>query len=75
MSLTFGPGPFSPHRAGVFSVDVPVTTVEAEPHPRRMRALRKGRVIVDRERGWTVVLSFVVILTSLAARRSPRRRN
>lgn len=52
MSLTFGPGPFSSNRAGVLSVDLPVTTVYAEPYPRRMRAVRAGRVIVESERGW-----------------------
>lgn len=54
MSLTFGPGPFSLQRQGVLSVDVPVTTVYAEPYARRTRALRNGRVIVDSERGWMV---------------------
>lgn len=53
MSLTFGPGPFSPHRAGVFSSgDLPGTAAYAEPYPRRVRAMRRGEVVLDSERGW-----------------------
>ena len=53
MSLTFGPGPFSPHRAGVLSTgDLSGDAAWAEPYPRRMRAFRSGQVVLDSERGW-----------------------
>ncbi|HEX7536758.1 MAG TPA: DUF427 domain-containing protein [Dermatophilaceae bacterium] len=43
MSLTFGPGPFSPHRAGLFSAgELPATAAYAEPYPRRVRAFLRG---------------------------------
>ncbi len=53
MSLTFGPGPFSHHRAGVLSAgELPSTAAYAEPYPRRVRAFLRGQVVVDSERGW-----------------------
>lgn len=55
MSLTFGPGPFSPDRQGVFSGgDLPGTAAYAEPYPRRVRAFLHGRVVLDSESGWMV---------------------
>jgi len=53
VSLTFGPGPFSHHRAGLLSAgSLPSTAAYAEPYPRRVRAFRDGRVVLDSERGW-----------------------
>ena len=55
MSLTFGPGPFSPHRRGVFSTgNLPGATAYAEPYPRRVRAFLSDRAVLDSERGWMV---------------------
>lgn len=53
MSLTFGPGPFSPQRAGVFSTgEPPSSTAYAEPYRRRVRAFLHGQAVLDSERGW-----------------------
>lgn len=53
MSLTFGPGPFSPHRAGLLSAGaLPGDAAYAESYPRRVRAFLRGQVVLDSERGW-----------------------
>ena len=55
MSLSFGPGPFSPNRTGQFSVsELPDSLAYAEPYPRRVRALLDDRVVLDSEQGWMV---------------------
>lgn len=53
MSLTFGPGPFSGHRAGLLTTgDLPPAAAYAEPYPRRVRAFLGGRTVLDSARGW-----------------------
>lgn len=53
MSLTFGPAPFSRHRAGLLSAgQLPATAAYAEPYPRRVRAFLGGQVVLDSEHGW-----------------------
>ncbi len=55
MSLTFGPGPFSHHTAGLLSAgELQSGTAYAEPYPRRVRAFLRGKVVLDSERGWMV---------------------
>ena len=45
-----GHGPLSKEPAGWFSFPLPDNVVFAEPHPRRIQALRYGRVVIDTER-------------------------
>ena len=54
MSLVAGRGPLSPHPAGRFSAPVPPGVVYVEPHPRRVQAVRGGRVVIDTERALLV---------------------
>lgn len=50
MSLVAGRGPLSPDPAGRFSSPLPDNLVYVEPHPRRVQAIRDGRVMIDTER-------------------------
>lgn len=54
MSLVAGRGPLGPDRAGWFSGPVPDAIVYVEPHPRRVQAVRGGRVVIDTERALLV---------------------
>lgn len=49
MSLVAGHGPLSQDRAGWFSPAITGDLVYVEPHPRRVRALRGGRAVLDTE--------------------------
>ncbi|KKW63558.1 hypothetical protein AAV95_16500 [Mycolicibacterium elephantis] len=48
MSLVAGRGPLSRHPAGWFAPRIP-EVVYVEPHPRRVQAVRDGRVVIDTE--------------------------
>lgn len=50
MSLVAGHGPLSTDRAGWFSPEIATSLVYVEPHPRRVRAVRAGRTVLDTER-------------------------
>jgi uncharacterized protein (DUF427 family) len=50
MSLTAGSGPFGPRAKGRLNFVPPERVVYVEPWPRRVRAYRDGRTIVDSER-------------------------
>lgn len=50
MSLVAGGGPLSTERAGWFSPPITTSLVYVEPHPRRVRAVRGGRTVLDTER-------------------------
>jgi hypothetical protein len=50
MSLVAGRGPLSPDPAGRFSASLPDDLVYVEPHPRRVQAIRDGRMVIDTER-------------------------
>ncbi|ORB75115.1 DUF427 domain-containing protein [Mycobacterium scrofulaceum] len=54
MSLVAGRGPLSSHPAGRFSPAIPGDVVFIEPHPRRVQALRDGRLVIDTERALLV---------------------
>lgn len=54
MSLNAGTGPLGPNPAGRFSSPIPTGLVFVEPHPRRIRAERDGRVVLDTERALLV---------------------
>jgi uncharacterized protein (DUF427 family) len=54
VSLVAGHGPLGPRRAGWFSAPVPRDIVYVEPHPRRVRAVRAGRTVLDTERALLV---------------------
>lgn len=54
MSLVTGRGPLSKDPAGWFTPPLPVGVVFVEPHPRRVQALRDGRVVIDTERALLV---------------------
>jgi uncharacterized protein (DUF427 family) len=54
MSLVAGRGPLSRDPAGWFSPPLPADVVYVEPHPRRVQALRGGRVMIDTERALMV---------------------
>ena len=54
MSLVTGHGPLSTDPAGWFSPPLAAGTVFVEPHPRRIRALRGGRAVIDTERALLV---------------------
>ncbi|MEN3271884.1 MAG: hypothetical protein V7636_645 [Actinomycetota bacterium] len=47
MSLTIGSGPLSSDHAGRLSFALPDRVVVVDPHPRRVRALIGGQVVVD----------------------------
>ena len=49
MSLVAGRGPLSQDPAGWFQPPLPADVVFVEPHPRRVQALRDGRVVLDTE--------------------------
>ena len=49
MSQVAGRGPLSGDRAGRFSPQVTGDLVYIEPHPRRVRAVRDGRTVIDTE--------------------------
>ena len=49
MSLTIGRGPFGSNPAGRFNFDPPEAVVYVERFPRRVRAVREGRTVVDSE--------------------------
>lgn len=49
MTLTAGRGPFSVDPAGWFSTPIAEDLVFVEPHPRRVRAVRDGRTVIDTE--------------------------
>ena len=54
MSLVAGRGPLSNDPAGRFSPSVPADVVYVEPHPRRVQAVRGGRIVIDTERALMV---------------------
>lgn len=54
MSLTTGRGPLSPDPAGRFNPPLAAGRVYVEPFPRRVRAVRDGRLLVDSERALLV---------------------
>lgn len=54
MSLVAGSGPLSRDRAGQFSPPISGDLVYIEPHPRRVQAIRAGRVVLDTERALLV---------------------
>lgn len=49
MSLVAARGPLSKEPAGWFAPPLPADVVFVEPHPRRVQALRDGRVVLDTE--------------------------
>ena len=49
MSLVAGRGPLSSDPAGRFSPAIPADVVFIEPHPRRVQAIRDGRLVIDTE--------------------------
>lgn len=49
MSLVAGRGPLGTDPAGWFTPPLPPEVVFVEPHPRRVQALRGGRVVLDTE--------------------------
>jgi uncharacterized protein (DUF427 family) len=54
MTLVAGRGPLSNDPAGRFSPPVPADVVYVEPHPRRVQAVRGGRIVIDTERALMV---------------------
>lgn len=54
MSLVVARGPLGPDPAGWFSAPLPDELVYVEPHPRRIQAIRDGRVIIDTGRALMV---------------------
>jgi len=54
MTLVAGRGPLSGDPAGRFSPPVPDGVVYVEPHPRRVQAVRDGRLVIDTERALMV---------------------
>jgi uncharacterized protein (DUF427 family) len=54
MTLVAGRGPLSSDPAGRFFPPVPDGLVYVEPHPRRVQAVRDGRVVIDTERALMV---------------------
>ncbi|MCV7102155.1 DUF427 domain-containing protein [Mycobacterium palustre] len=54
MSLVAGRGPLSADPAGRFSPAIPADVVYVEPHPRRVQAVKDGRVVLDTERALMV---------------------
>ncbi len=54
MTLVAGRGPLSSDPAGRFAPPIPAGAVYIEPHPRRIQALRGGRVVIDTEQALLV---------------------
>lgn len=54
MTLVAGRGPLSSDPAGHFSPAIPADVVYVEPHPRRVQAVKDGRVVIDTERALMV---------------------
>jgi uncharacterized protein (DUF427 family) len=54
VGLTTGHGPLSPEPAGRFAPPLAPGSVFVEPHPRRVQAVRDGRVVLDTERALLV---------------------
>src|SRR6202046_1480570 len=54
MSMVTGHGPLSSAPAGWFSATVPAGVVYVEPHPRRVQAMKDGRMGIDTERALLV---------------------
>jgi uncharacterized protein (DUF427 family) len=54
MSLVAGRGPLSKDPSGWFAPPLPDDVVFVEPHPRRVQAIRDGRVLIDTERALLV---------------------
>jgi uncharacterized protein (DUF427 family) len=54
MTLVAGRGPLSNDPAGRFSPPVPDDVVYIEPYPRRVQAVRDGRIVIDTERALMV---------------------
>ena len=54
MSLVAARGPLGPDPGGWFSAPLPDDLVYVEPHPRRVQAIRNGRVVIDTERALMV---------------------
>jgi uncharacterized protein (DUF427 family) len=54
MTLVAGRGPLSTNPAGRFCPPVPAGVVYIEPHPRRVQAIRDGRIVIDTERALMV---------------------
>ena len=54
MSLVAARGPLGPDPAGRFSAPLPAGLVYVEPHPRRVQAIRDGRIVIDTERALLV---------------------
>jgi uncharacterized protein (DUF427 family) len=54
MTLVAGRGPLSRDPAGRFSPALPADVVYIEPHPRRVQAVRDGRLVIDTERALMV---------------------
>lgn len=50
MTLVAARGPLGPDPVGWFSPPVPADVVYAEPHPRRVQAVRDGATVIDTER-------------------------
>jgi len=54
MTLVAGRGPLSSDPAGRFSPPIPDGVVYVEPHPRRVQAVKDGRLVIDTERALMV---------------------
>lgn len=54
MTLVAGRGPLSGDPAGRFSPAIPDGVVYVEPHPRRVQAVKDGRLVIDTERALMV---------------------
>lgn len=54
MSLVAGRGPLGSDPAGRFAPPIPADVVYIEPHPRRIRAVKDGRTVIDTERALLV---------------------
>jgi uncharacterized protein (DUF427 family) len=54
MTLVAGRGPLSSNPAGRFAPAIPADVVYLEPHPRRVQAVKDGRLVIDTERALLV---------------------
>ncbi|QLL07824.1 DUF427 domain-containing protein [Mycobacterium vicinigordonae] len=80
MSLVAGRGPLGKEPAGRFTPPIPAGVVYIEPHPRRIKAVKGGRTVIDTERAHMVhragrPLSYVFpaeIVTDLPAEPEPQ---
>lgn len=54
MTLTTARGPLGPDPAGRFTPPLETGTIYAEPHPRRIVAIRNGEAVIDTEDAWIV---------------------